>query len=141
MEEFHFGKTIKRIRDGKGFTQEGLAKKLGVTQSGIYYLEKSRHLPQNHVIYATAEYLDVKVSEITPAWWDPENKVRIKSTRKVFILTNSGHVIYIFLLISFAFQMCIETVESPLKIPICIAIAICAALIYYFTVKRNQIED
>ncbi len=139
MEEFHFGKTVKRIREGKGFKQEGLAHKMGVSQSGISHLEKSRHLPEKDVVYTIAKWLQVDVREITPAWWDPDVKI-IRTTRKVFTLTNTGHVVYIFLLIAFAFQMCIETVESPRKIPICIAITVCAALVYYFTVKRDQIK-
>ncbi len=141
MEKFHFGQTIKKFREERKISQDAVAKKLDISQPRYSRMEQRRHLPEKHIICTIAEFLGVAAAEITPPWWDPEVKIIDKKLRQVYKLTNTGHGIYIILLFGLNYEICTEMVESPWKIPACIVATIGIAFIYYFSIKKIDIEE
>ncbi|MBI4039138.1 helix-turn-helix transcriptional regulator [Candidatus Daviesbacteria bacterium] len=65
-QDFKLGRKIHKIRKEKGFTQEKLAEKMGVSTTWIGYIETGYRVPNLKMIYKIARALDVKVKDIFP---------------------------------------------------------------------------
>jgi len=57
-------KTIKALRDKKGWTQLELATKIGVTPSTIYNWERGKFVPRVGQLRELAQVLGVRMDEI-----------------------------------------------------------------------------
>jgi len=58
-----FADNVKRLRDVKGLTQNGLAKKASIPQNTLHYIESGR-VPRADVAYKIAQVLDTTVEEL-----------------------------------------------------------------------------
>ena len=59
-----FAETLKRIRMDRGFTQEELAKKVGIEKANISCYENGRRMPRNTTICSLSEALGCEVEEL-----------------------------------------------------------------------------
>lgn len=59
-----FGKRLAEVRRSKGFTQESLADKAGVTALTVSYIEQGRQWPRISTLQKLAKCLDVQVMEL-----------------------------------------------------------------------------
>jgi len=55
---------IKELRAKYGFTQEELAKKVGVRRETIVFLEKGRYNPSLELAFKVAKVLKVKIDDL-----------------------------------------------------------------------------
>lgn len=60
------GKAHPRFSKIKGYTQEGLAKDIGVSVSVLGEIERGSRLPSDHILVQISELLNVSVEELTP---------------------------------------------------------------------------
>ena len=58
------GMKLKRLREGKGLSQDALAKKAKVTREHVNRLEAGRHGPTMAVLQRLAKALGVPVTEL-----------------------------------------------------------------------------
>lgn len=58
------GKKIQKLRKQQGFTQEGLAEKLGFSRVYMGYIEQGRETPSLKLLIKLAKRLGVKVEEL-----------------------------------------------------------------------------
>lgn len=66
MEAEKWGRRIRAFRKLKGYTQEGLAKDLGVSVSVLGEVERGNRVPSKQFVEEIAEQLDISVEELTP---------------------------------------------------------------------------
>lgn len=66
METDKWGRRIRAFRKLKGYTQEALAKNIGVSVSVLGEIERGSRLPSDHILVQISELLDVSVEELTP---------------------------------------------------------------------------
>lgn len=67
MLPFHriiLGKTIKELRTEKGYTQQELAKQIGVTQGAIYFWKKEINEPTAGYLLKLAKTFNVTLDEL-----------------------------------------------------------------------------
>jgi transcriptional regulator with XRE-family HTH domain len=57
-------KTIRQLRDGKGWTQVELAHRIGVTPSTIYNWERGRFTPRVEQLRALAGVFGVRMDDV-----------------------------------------------------------------------------
>ena len=65
METDKWGRRIRAFRKLKGFTQEDLAKEIGISVSVLGEIERGSRLPSKNVLEKTAGILDVSMEELT----------------------------------------------------------------------------
>ncbi len=59
-----FGKRLAEVRRAKGYTQESLAEKTGVTALTVSYIEQGRQWPRISTLQKLAKCLNVTLSEL-----------------------------------------------------------------------------
>ncbi len=64
MHEEHFETRIKEFRARHGWTQEDLARKVGVSRETIIYLEKGKYNPSLKLAYNVAQALGTTLAEL-----------------------------------------------------------------------------
>lgn len=64
----NFAETLKKIRNEKGYSQQTLAKKAGVSQTAVYNWEKGERKPKLEQLRRIAAALDVTIGELNPDW-------------------------------------------------------------------------
>ena len=64
----NFAETLKKIRIEKGYSQQSLAKKAGVSQTAVYSWEKGERKPKLEQLRRIATALDVTIGELNPNW-------------------------------------------------------------------------
>ena len=74
MEAEKWGRRIRAFRKLKGYTQEGLANKLGVSVSGLGEVERGNRMPTQELIEQVASSLKVSVKDLTPPKEDTSDK-------------------------------------------------------------------
>lgn len=65
-KDYRLGRKIQKIRKEKGFTQEKLAEKVGVSTTWIGYIETGYRRPNLKMVYKIASALSIKVKDIFP---------------------------------------------------------------------------
>lgn len=70
MEAEKWGRRIRAFRKLKGYTQERLAKELGLSVSAIGEVERGNRMPSEQLLEQIAQHLNIPVSELIP----PENE-------------------------------------------------------------------
>ena len=75
MELTTEGKNIRRLREARGWYQEELAQKLGVSQKAVSAWEKGRTMPRLPMLIKMSEVFNCKISEITD---EPDLEIREK---------------------------------------------------------------
>jgi len=55
---------LRELREGKGLTQEELAKALGVTRQTIIAIEKGRYDPSLRLAFKIARFFGVKIEDV-----------------------------------------------------------------------------
>jgi len=63
----HFGQRLASLRKAAGYTQDRLAKAIGVTQRVIAYYETETNYPPAHLLPAIAKKLRVSIDELMGA--------------------------------------------------------------------------
>jgi transcriptional regulator with XRE-family HTH domain len=66
METDKWGRRIRAFRKLKGYTQEELAKNMGVSVSILGEIERGSRLPTESFLKEVASLLEIKVDELTP---------------------------------------------------------------------------
>jgi transcriptional regulator with XRE-family HTH domain len=59
-----FGENLRRAREGRGWSQAGLADRAGLSSSEVYRLEKARRDPRLSTVFLLAEALEMKPSTL-----------------------------------------------------------------------------
>jgi len=57
-------KTIRQLREERGWTQESLARRLGVGQSAVSAWERAERVPRQRYLLRLAELFDISVEDI-----------------------------------------------------------------------------
>ncbi len=65
-KDLRLARKIHKIRKEKGWTQEKLAERVGVSTTYIGYIEIGARIPNLKMIYKIANALGVKVKDIFP---------------------------------------------------------------------------
>ncbi|UZJ78925.1 helix-turn-helix domain-containing protein [Fictibacillus sp. KU28468] len=65
MEEEKWGRRIRAFRKLKGYTQEGLAKDLGISVSILGEVERGNRKPKEELIIKIATIFQVSIDELT----------------------------------------------------------------------------
>lgn len=66
MEKDMWGRRIRAYRKLKGYTQEGFAKRLGISVSVLGEIERGNRLPTNQLVGQIADALNITVEELSP---------------------------------------------------------------------------
>ncbi|HWO76025.1 MAG TPA: helix-turn-helix transcriptional regulator [Bacillus sp. (in: firmicutes)] len=66
MEADRWGRRIRAFRKLKGFTQEGLAKEIGVSVSVLGEIERGYRAPSDDMVDLIAEALSITKEELDP---------------------------------------------------------------------------
>ncbi|WP_433746176.1 helix-turn-helix domain-containing protein [Falsibacillus pallidus] len=66
MEADKWGRRIRAFRKLKGYTQEGLAKDLGVSVSLLGEIERGNRQPSEELLLGVAKILGITIEELTP---------------------------------------------------------------------------
>ncbi|AEH46155.1 helix-turn-helix domain-containing protein [Parageobacillus thermoglucosidasius] len=66
MEAEKWGRRIRAFRKLKGYTQERLAKELGISVSTLGEIERGNRLPTEELVQQIAERLNISVEELAP---------------------------------------------------------------------------
>ncbi|ASS87492.1 helix-turn-helix transcriptional regulator [Geobacillus stearothermophilus] len=66
MEAERWGRRIRAFRKLKGYTQEKLAKELGISVSILGEIERGNRMPSDTLVGQIAERLNVSVEELEP---------------------------------------------------------------------------
>jgi transcriptional regulator with XRE-family HTH domain len=72
MEAEKWGRRIRAFRKLKGYTQERLAKELGISVSILGEVERGNRLPSEQLIEQIAKRLNISVKELTPPQLESE---------------------------------------------------------------------
>ncbi|MGD6969400.1 helix-turn-helix domain-containing protein [Rossellomorea vietnamensis] len=67
METDKWGRRIRAFRKLKGFTQEGLARKLGISVSVLGEIERGSRLPTDEFLENVAELLGIQREDLEPS--------------------------------------------------------------------------
>lgn len=67
METDKWGRRIRAFRKLKGYTQEGLAKDIGISVSVLGEIERGTRLPSEDILLTISNVLGVSIGELTPA--------------------------------------------------------------------------
>lgn len=67
MEAEKWGRRIRAFRKLKGYTQESLAQKLGVSVSILGEVERGNRLPSNELIEQVAKELGISINDLEPS--------------------------------------------------------------------------
>ncbi|MDN4076272.1 MULTISPECIES: helix-turn-helix domain-containing protein [Fictibacillus] len=65
MEEEKWGRRIRAFRKLKGYTQEGLAKDLGISVSILGEVERGNRKPKDELMIKIATIFQVSIDELT----------------------------------------------------------------------------
>lgn len=71
MEAEKWGRRIRAFRKLKGFTQEGFAKKIGVSVSLLGEIERGNRLPSEQFLTEVTSILQISMDELQP----PEDRI------------------------------------------------------------------
>jgi transcriptional regulator with XRE-family HTH domain len=66
MEAEKWGRRIRAFRKLKGFTQEGFAKKMGISVSILGEIERGNRMPTTDLIEQIATVLNISKNELDP---------------------------------------------------------------------------
>ncbi|WP_453992494.1 helix-turn-helix domain-containing protein [Bacillus nitroreducens] len=66
MEAEKWGRRIRAFRKLKGYTQEGLAKDLGISVSLVGEVERGTRVPSQIFLQRVSEILKVPLEDLTP---------------------------------------------------------------------------
>jgi len=66
METDKWGRRIRAFRKLKGYTQEGLAKDIGISVSVLGEIERGTRLPSGDVLLNISKVLEITIEELTP---------------------------------------------------------------------------
>ncbi|ATP92555.1 transcriptional regulator [Bacillus altitudinis] len=66
MEKDMWDRRIRAYRKLKGYTQEGFAKRLGISVSVLGEIERGNRLPTNQMVGQIADALNITVEELSP---------------------------------------------------------------------------
>ncbi|MFD6509146.1 helix-turn-helix domain-containing protein [Bacillus sp. NPDC060175] len=71
------GEQLKRLRESKGFSQEGVAKKIGVTRQAVYKWENDKSCPDIENLILLSEMYNVTHDELIKGNQDSKKKIHI----------------------------------------------------------------
>ncbi|MGC4378630.1 helix-turn-helix transcriptional regulator [Fictibacillus sp. Mic-4] len=80
MEEEKWGRRIRAFRKLKGYTQEELAKDLGISVSVLGEVERGNRKPKEELIKEIASIFQVSIEELMPEQHGKEVKLHVKNS-------------------------------------------------------------
>lgn len=75
------GENIKSYRTKQGYSQDDLAKFLGLTRTSVVNIEKGRQRPPLHTVYDLSIFFNVDISNLLPSK-DLKQQVDLRKTAK-----------------------------------------------------------
>jgi transcriptional regulator with XRE-family HTH domain len=66
METDKWGRRVRAFRKLKGFTQEGLAKELGISVSVLGEVERGSRIPKEDFLLKVADVLGITIEDLDP---------------------------------------------------------------------------
>jgi transcriptional regulator with XRE-family HTH domain len=66
METDKWGRRVRAFRKLKGFTQEGLAKELGISVSVLGEVERGSRIPKEDFLVKVADVLGITIEDLDP---------------------------------------------------------------------------
>ncbi|XXM71893.1 helix-turn-helix domain-containing protein [Lysinibacillus sphaericus] len=66
METDKWGRRVRAFRKLKGFTQEGLAKELGISVSVLGEVERGSRIPKEDFLLRVADVLGITIEDLDP---------------------------------------------------------------------------
>jgi transcriptional regulator with XRE-family HTH domain len=75
MDLRRFRRDVRNAREERGWTQDELAAKVGVTRNTVHRLERGQHTPETATLMATADVLHLKLSEYDDPMTSPVTPV------------------------------------------------------------------
>ncbi|MEG9298849.1 helix-turn-helix transcriptional regulator [Mangrovibacillus sp. Mu-81] len=66
METDKWGRRVRAFRKLKGFTQEGLARELGISVSVLGEVERGSRIPKEDFLVKVAGVLDISLQDLDP---------------------------------------------------------------------------
>jgi transcriptional regulator with XRE-family HTH domain len=95
-----FGNNIKKYRELKGLSVQGLADKMGIGKAGIYKWESEENKPGQDSLTALSKALDVSVDDLlsengTSDQKPDDNKEKMYSHEEVYRTIVEGHTEYL----------------------------------------------
>lgn len=67
MEAEYWGRRIRAFRKLKGYTQEGLAKEVGVSVSILGEIERGNRIPEEELLLTIVQVLNITMEELAPS--------------------------------------------------------------------------
>ncbi|PFJ06357.1 transcriptional regulator [Bacillus cereus] len=98
------GKQLKKLRESKGFSQEDVAKKIGITRQAVYKWENDKSCPDIENLILLSEMYNVTLDELIKGNQNFKEKIHIDEENEDFEKENEfGFYIGFGLLIMSAF--------------------------------------
>ncbi|NQD67836.1 helix-turn-helix transcriptional regulator [Bacillus haikouensis] len=66
METDKWGRRVRAFRKLKGFTQEGLAKEIGISVSVLGEVERGSRIPKEYFLVKVADVLNISLQDLDP---------------------------------------------------------------------------
>jgi transcriptional regulator with XRE-family HTH domain len=66
METDKWGRRVRAFRKLKGFTQEGLAKEIGISVSVLGEVERGSRIPKEDFLVKVADVLNISLQDLDP---------------------------------------------------------------------------
>ena len=92
------GSNIREFRKKRGFTQQALANRMGVTRTSITNLESGKQRPPVHFIYALCNELSISIHNIFPETPEytvtgAEKEIQVTGNKSVEVSRHTERVI------------------------------------------------
>ncbi|PGZ46677.1 transcriptional regulator [Bacillus cereus] len=129
------GEQLKKLRESKGFSQEDVAKKIGVTRQAVYKWENDKSCPDIDNLILLSEMYNVTLDELIKGNQNIKEKIHIDEENEDFEKENEfGFYIGFGLLIMSAFI----DYEGIQKMLLGIALFM---MVFYFDMKKVILNE
>lgn len=129
------GEQLKKLRESKGFSQEDVAKKIGVTRQAVYKWENDKSYPDIDNLISLSEMYNVTLDELIKGNQNIKEKIHINEEDEDFEKENEfGFYIGFGLLIMSAFI----DYEGIQKMLLGIALFM---MVFYFDMKKVILNE
>ena len=129
------GEQLKKLRESKGFSQEDVAKKIGVTRQAVYKWENDKSYPDINNLILLSEMYNVTLDELIKGNQNMKEKIHIDEEDEDFEEENEfGFYIGFGLLIMSAF------VDYE-KIQVVVLVIALFMMVFYSDVKKVILNE
>ena len=129
------GEQLKKLRESKGFSQEDVAKKIGVTRQAVYKWENDKSYPDIDNLILLSEMYNVTLDELIKGNQNIKEKIHIDEEDEDFEKENEfGFYIGFGLLIMSAF------IDYE-KIQVVVLVIALFMMVFYFDMKKVILNE